>query len=228
MGDFRYAQFCPLARATEIVGERWTLLVVRELLLGERRFSGLLRPLAGVSSSVLSDRLGRLEARGLVTRRELPPPAPATVYELTEAGRGLLPVVVELSRWGARFLEVPQADEHMEPAWFKLACLAFARTGPSAPRAFRVTVRDARPRLTFFLRGGPRGTAVLDQACEVDASLEADGLTLMALASGRAEPGALLGAGTLSVEGAEEAALEFPDLFDFQSHIPNETRRPPA
>ena len=75
MVEFRYAQFCPLARAAEVVGERWTLLIVRELLLGAKRFSDLRQPLAGVSSSVLADRLGRLEARGLVTRRETPPPA---------------------------------------------------------------------------------------------------------------------------------------------------------
>ncbi|MCH8132535.1 MAG: helix-turn-helix transcriptional regulator [Myxococcales bacterium] len=77
VSDFRYAQFCPLARAAEIVGERWTLLILRELLIGPKRFSDLQAPLAGVSSSVLADRLGKLTQRGVVRRRELPPPAAA-------------------------------------------------------------------------------------------------------------------------------------------------------
>ena len=226
--SFRYAQFCPLARATEIVGERWTLLIVRELLLGPRRFSDLLGPLHGVSSSVLTERLGRLEARGLVARRELSPPAGATVYELTEAGRGLLPVVVALTRWGARFLDPPRPGERMEPAWFKLGCLAFARRGASPARSIRVTVSDADPPLTFYVRGGTGGTAVTDEPGPVDASLEAGALTLMALSTGGAEAGDLVRAGALSVEGDLEAALAFPELFDFESNIPNPERSSPT
>ena len=96
MSEFRYAQFCPLARAAEVVGERWTLLIARELLLGPKRFSDLREALAGVSSSVLADRLARLERRDVVAWRRLPPPAAARVYELTETGRALEPVVLAL------------------------------------------------------------------------------------------------------------------------------------
>lgn len=226
MGEFRYAQFCPLARATEIVGERWTLLVVRELLMGAQRFSDLLRRLAGVSSSVLADRLARLESRGVVRRRELPPPAAASVYELTERGRALRPAVVELSRWGARFLEPPRPGEHLEPDWLKLACAVFARAEDSPARAFRVVVPAPGSELAFFVRGGPGGTTVLDAPCEADASLRADPLTFLALLSGRVEPAALLRSGALSLDGEVDALADFPALFDFGPPSPNDERNP--
>ncbi|MCZ6714198.1 MAG: helix-turn-helix domain-containing protein, partial [Deltaproteobacteria bacterium] len=104
MGEFRYPQFCALARATEIVGERWTLLIVRDLSLGPLRFSALRRRLSGVSSSVVSERLTQLERRGLLEQRMLQPPAASTVYALTQMGRALQPVLVELMRWGTRFM----------------------------------------------------------------------------------------------------------------------------
>ena len=101
MPEFRYAQFCALARAAEIVGERWTLLIVRDLTLGPLRFSDLRRRLKGVSPSVLSERLTQLERRGLIERRVLGPPAASTVYELSEMGRALQPAMIELTKWGA-------------------------------------------------------------------------------------------------------------------------------
>ena len=86
MTDFRYAQFCPLARVAEIFGERWTLLIMRDLFVGPQRFSDLRRRLPGISASVLSQRLHRLETNGLVRRGTLPPPGRADIIELTELG----------------------------------------------------------------------------------------------------------------------------------------------
>jgi DNA-binding HxlR family transcriptional regulator len=154
VAEFRYAQFCPLARATEIVGERWTLLIVRELWLGPKRFSDFEAPLSGISSSVLADRLARLETRGIVKRRELPPPTPVTVYELDEAGRALLPVAVELSRWGARFLGTPEAGDYVDPGWVQLAAMVFGRREATPPRRFQVTAQGEGREVTFHLRGG--------------------------------------------------------------------------
>ena len=225
MSHFRYAQFCPLARATEVLGERWTLLVVRELLLGAQRFSDLLRRLPGVSSSVLSARLRSLEERGLVERRELPPPAGSTVYELSDLGRELRPVVIELARFGARLLGTPQPGDHLEPDWLRLAGMAFARRDATAPRAFRVRVLGAEPAPEFFVRGGPEGTAVLDEPCAVDASVCGDPLTLLALLSGRVAPDALVGSGALQVEGELAALRDFPTLFDVPAATPNDEER---
>ena len=97
-----YGDACTIARALDVVGERWALLVVRELLLGPQRFSDVRRALPGASSNLVTDRLRELEARGVVTRRPLPPPAASTVYELTGRGRELEPVVLALGEWGAR------------------------------------------------------------------------------------------------------------------------------
>src|SRR5437764_1279754 len=103
-----YADLCPVARGLDVVGERWALLVVRELVLGAQRFSDLRRALPRASSNMLTDRLRELEARGVIQRRMLPPPAASWVYELTERGRELEPVLDALGTWGRA--EPPPAD----------------------------------------------------------------------------------------------------------------------
>lgn len=100
MGSRQYGQACSLAHALDRIGERWTLLIVRELSLGPMRFSALVRAVGGAPTDILTKRLRELEQYGVVARRELDPPASATVYELTELGRGLERPMVELARWG--------------------------------------------------------------------------------------------------------------------------------
>src|SRR5918999_3558389 len=104
-----YGDMCGIARALDVVGERWALLVVRELILGPKRFTDLRTGLPNVGPDVLAQRLRELEAAGLLQRRTLPPPAGSRVYELTERGRALEPVLVELGRWGT-FAPVPAGD----------------------------------------------------------------------------------------------------------------------
>jgi DNA-binding HxlR family transcriptional regulator len=106
-----YGQYCGFARALEVVGERWALLVVRDLLVAPKRFTDLLNGLSGIPSNVLTARLKELEHAGVARRRVLPRPARAVVYELTEYGRELEPVVAALGRWGARNLGDPRPDE---------------------------------------------------------------------------------------------------------------------
>jgi DNA-binding HxlR family transcriptional regulator len=103
-----YGDRCGIARGLDVIGERWALLVVRELLLGPKRFTDLRTGLPNVGPDVLAQRLRDLEGRGVVQRRTLPPPAASHVYELTEWGRELEPVVLALGRWGSR---VPAADD---------------------------------------------------------------------------------------------------------------------
>src|ERR687892_1546441 len=97
-----YGDGCAIARALDLVGERWALLVVRELLLGPKRYTDLRRGLPNASPNVLSQRLGELERAGIVRRRRLPPPAGSRVYELTDWGRELEDIVISLGRWSAR------------------------------------------------------------------------------------------------------------------------------
>ena len=104
-----YAQYCPLAHALDLVGERWSLLVVKELVHGPLRYSDLQDRL-GCPTNILAARLKRFEQEGLVARRRLPPPAASSVYELTEYGSALKPVLHELAHWGARSLGPPPGD----------------------------------------------------------------------------------------------------------------------
>ena len=103
----RYGQYCPVAHALDQVGDRWELLVVRELMLGQRRYTDLADALPGIGSNILASRLRDLESAGIVRKTKLPPPWAVTVYELTEHGRALEPVLRSLARWGARTLGVP-------------------------------------------------------------------------------------------------------------------------
>jgi DNA-binding HxlR family transcriptional regulator len=98
----RYEDACGLAHALDLIGERWAMLVLRELAYGPRRFSGLKRDLTGISANVLTQRLTELEARGLVRKSRLPPPASVQVYEATEWGLEAIPVIANLGRWAAR------------------------------------------------------------------------------------------------------------------------------
>src|SRR5215218_2254120 len=101
-GKRTYGDRCGIARALDVVGERWALLIVRELLLGPKRFTDLRAGLPGLSPDVLSQRLRELEKAGLVLRRKLAPPAGSRVYELTARGLALEPILLELGRWGSQ------------------------------------------------------------------------------------------------------------------------------
>src|SRR5258707_12065321 len=112
MGTKRsYGDACRFAFALDLIGERWALLIVRELLLGPKRFTDLRRGLPNASPNILSERLRELEKTGVVHRRKLPPPAASQVYELTEWGKELEPVVTQLGAWGARSPVPPESDE---------------------------------------------------------------------------------------------------------------------
>ncbi|MCX4678038.1 helix-turn-helix transcriptional regulator [Streptomyces sp. NBC_01433] len=118
-----YDQFCAAARALDSVGDRWTLLIVRELLAGPRRYTDLHADLPGVSTDVLASRLKDMEQSGLAVRRRLPPPAAAAVYELTERGHGLLPVLAALAEWGAPALAERRPTDAVRAHWFALPLL---------------------------------------------------------------------------------------------------------
>ena len=113
----RYGQACAIARALDVLGERWSLLLVRELTLGPRRYRDLATGLPGIPSHILAVRLKDLQAAGVITRRTLPAPTDVTVYELTEAGRALQPALKELLTWGLRYGPEPSEDDVGQPGW---------------------------------------------------------------------------------------------------------------
>jgi len=139
-----YGQFCAAARALDVVGERWTLLVVRELLLGPRRFTDLLAALPGLGPSLLASRLKQLEGAGVIRREQLPPPAGSWVYQITEAGLGVGLVVKALADWGVRLLDTPGPDEAVRAEWLALhlAVSAPAEAVAGARETYQVHIGD--------------------------------------------------------------------------------------
>jgi DNA-binding HxlR family transcriptional regulator len=135
----RYEQYCPVAHALDLVGERWALLVVRELLHGPKRYTDLAEHLPGIGTNVLASRLRDLEAGGIVAKRRLPPPAASQVYELTEYGWGLRAAIRELALWGARSLGPPTVDDELFDGWLENAVdTVLAPIAPPGRFEFRV------------------------------------------------------------------------------------------
>src|SRR4051794_40877365 len=134
-----YDQYCPIAHALDLVGERWALLVVRGLMQGPKRYTDLADHLPGIGTNILASRLRTLEAAGIVTKRRLPPPAASQVYELTEYGRALRTVMRELAFWGARSLGPPTDDDVLYPGWLHGALGTMLADAPQEGRfEFRV------------------------------------------------------------------------------------------
>jgi DNA-binding HxlR family transcriptional regulator len=190
-----YGDACAIARALDVVGERWALLVVRELLLGPQRFSDLRAALPKASSNLVTDRLRELTARGVVHRRRLPPPAGSSVYELTEWGRRLEPVLLSLGAW-AMDVPLPPPPVALSATSVLLYLRGIAHPGPAT---FRIDL-DGRP---FTMRG----TEVrAGEPASPDAVIATTPHVLNDLL---AEPSGLdtaLAAGTITIDGDVAAA----------------------
>jgi DNA-binding HxlR family transcriptional regulator len=194
-----------------VVGERWALLVVRELLLGPKRFTDLRAGLPNLSPDVLSQRLRELEADGVVTRRRLPPPAGSRVYELTERGRELEPVILALGRWGTSVPFPPDGhDMGVDSTILALKTVfdpAIARDGSMTvelhldEQTFAVQVSDGDIEIA---RGG---------AGESDAVLAASTMTLVALLWQGLGLGEAVRSGAAEVEGDRKTVERFLRLF---------------
>jgi DNA-binding HxlR family transcriptional regulator len=210
----RYDQFCALARAAELLGERWTLLIIRELMLGPKRFSDLKERLDGISASVLSQRLSALGRDGLIERAYLPPPAASNVLQLTENGRALEPAVYELIRWGGRFLMPPRPGERREPDWTRLVFQAYARKGRVPRRSFEVHVIENGAEAVFGVTGTAQGTRIEATQPDAEVRFSAGFETLLGLISGRLDSGAAIREGLIAAEGDIAALRAFPAMFD--------------
>lgn len=200
----RFDQYCPVAHALGLVGERWSFLVVRELLHGPRRYTDLAEGLPGIATNILAARLRDLESAGIVRKRRLPPPAPATVYELTEYGAELDEVFYALARWGARSLGPPGPDDELYPEWGLNAFPALF--SPEAARGLTETyvLRIDGDVFTVRLEDGRLQTSV-GAADEPDLAAELDMPTFFRLAEGDLDPGDALDQGLASIEGGREA-----------------------
>jgi len=138
-----YGQFCSLAKSLDVVGDRWTLLIVRELLTqGPCRYTDLANGLPGIASNLLADRLRSLEEHGIIAREAAPPPVATTLFHLTERGHELEPVLAALARWGIGFVEgAPSPDDAFRPYWFPYSVGSFLRDRPAGSPPVTVQLR---------------------------------------------------------------------------------------
>jgi DNA-binding HxlR family transcriptional regulator len=121
MSKRAYDQYCGIAHALDLIGERWSLLIVRELLTGPKRFKDLMEGLSGISTNLLSKRLSHLKNQNILQKTKLPPPASTEAYTLTKRGKALKPVLMELGRWGLQTLGPPSKGETFKPHWLCLS-----------------------------------------------------------------------------------------------------------
>jgi DNA-binding HxlR family transcriptional regulator len=214
-----YRQYCAMARALDVLGERWTLLIVRELLTGPKRFKDLLEGLPGIGTNLLAGRLKELEGEGLLRRTTLPPPAGSAVYELTGRGRDLEPVLMGLARWGVDLLGEPRPGEAFRPAWAVQAMKATFR--PEAARWVRETYEFRVGEDVFHVRVDDGvSEPEYGPAWEPDLVLKTDPDTFLSLVSGRIEASDAIEAGRLDVEGDAEALARAGEIFGLPTSLP--------
>jgi DNA-binding HxlR family transcriptional regulator len=199
-----YRQYCGVARALDLIGERWALLVVRELALGPKRFTDLRQGLPGVATNVLSLRLRQLERNGIVKRRQLPPPAPAQVYELTEHGRDLVPIMLALGRWGAGTMGPRSSEQALRAEWLAVALMAFfdAKAAEDLDATIELDLGGAR--FTLRLEGG-RLEVTPGASGPVDLAVAADPELLLQFLAGAPV--------SIHAEGDRELLERLPALF---------------
>jgi DNA-binding HxlR family transcriptional regulator/putative sterol carrier protein len=213
-----YKQYCAMARALDVLGERWTLLIIRELLTGPKRFKDLLEGLPGIGTNLLAGRLKDLGGEGLLRRTTLPPPAGSAVYELTERGRDLEPVLMGLARWGLELLDEPCPDEVFRPVWAVQAMKAKFR--PEAARWVRETYEFRVSEDVFHVRVDDGvSEPEYGPAWEPDLVVTTDTDTFLSIVSGWIEPTDAIEAGKLDLEGDKEALARVGEILDLPTGL---------
>jgi DNA-binding HxlR family transcriptional regulator/putative sterol carrier protein len=212
MARHRYQQYCALARTLDVAGDRWTLLIVRELTPGPRRFTDLLDGLPGVSRNLLTERLRALARAGIIARHELPPPAARRVYELTDDGRDLAVAMAPLIAWGARRLGERKPGESFRARWpaVAMAGLADREAARGVSESYQYVVGDSAFHFTV-----DDGSIQLHDGRAQDPAVTwtTDEETWMDIASGKITASSAAAAGALTVAGDAEAAKRLRKIF---------------
>jgi DNA-binding HxlR family transcriptional regulator len=195
-----YGQYCSVAKALDVVGDRWTLLIVRELLIqGPSRYTDLRGALPGIATNMLAERLRELEAAGLVVREEAEPPIATTLFHLTDTGAELAPVLNALGAWGVRYMAQPAENDEFRSHWFAFPASLFLRDrtpdGPPIAIELRTTGRPA----VIEVAGGAVSTR-LGTTPSPDLVLSGSPQLILGLLSAHLTPDAAREAG-LEIEG---------------------------
>ncbi|MGH2805649.1 MAG: winged helix-turn-helix transcriptional regulator [Actinomycetota bacterium] len=212
MSEHRYHQYCALAKALDAVGNRWTLLIIRELGPGPRRFTDLVDALPGISRKLLTERLRDLERDSIITRRELPPPAARQVYELTQDGCELATAMAPLIAWGARLLGDRQPEEFISPRGTAVAMVGLADR--DAAKGVSETYQYFVGTQAFYFVVDDGSIELHDGRAEDPAVVvTTDKDTWADIAAGKTKASSATAAGALSVVGDRPAVKRLGKVF---------------
>jgi DNA-binding HxlR family transcriptional regulator len=215
VADKVYGQYCGLAKALDLVGERWTLLIVRELAFGPRRFSDLVEGLRGISTAVLTERLNRLEDARLIVRRTLPPPAASKVYELTDDGHELGRAIVPLAAWGVRILAANprKRTEAFRPAWglLHLRETFDASSARGVHDVYEFHIDDSV--ISVIVDDGEMQVIEGQSGRPVDVEIHVDATTFIDVGVGRLLGRDAIRQGKLRLEGSEPALRRYSRII---------------
>jgi|HubBroStandDraft_6_1064221.scaffolds.fasta_scaffold45894_4 DNA-binding HxlR family transcriptional regulator len=208
----RHDQYCPIARTLDVLGDRWSLLILRELLLGDRRFVDLREWLPGVSPTLLTKRLQQLTANGLIATIELPPPAARTVYTATTRGREAIPILRAMTRFGMKLLPRPRASTKLRPqsvAYVAIEAWYDSSAANGIDEIYRLVVDGAE-----FTLGSARG-ATREQTAKraPDLVLTAPAHVLVTARLGETSLAEALASGAATVTGSKRALRNFQRVF---------------
>ncbi|WP_033443284.1 crotonobetainyl-CoA--carnitine CoA-transferase [Saccharothrix sp. NRRL B-16314] len=214
-----YQQFCGLASGLDVVGERWTLLIVRELLMGPARYSDLLANLPGLGTNLLAERLKFLVAKGVIEQVDVRGTGAQLAYALTPVGEELRPVILGLARWGMEFVGELRAEDAVRPQWGFLAVEAMLDQGRASDAAesyefqvddqvFHVAVADGRAR------------AVKGAATEPVMRAKTDAATFVQIGGGHLTPLMAMVTGRLVLEGDMDAVVRCCELLGLETGAP--------
>jgi DNA-binding HxlR family transcriptional regulator len=204
----RYQQFCPLARSLDLIGDRWTLLVIRELALRPCRYTDLRDGLPGIATNLLADRLRELQEAGIVRAAHAPPPVATTLYSLTDWGAQLRPILVELGRWGLRLMASGQGGDDFRSRWVILGIDAiYGNLDPSYLEPVSVLLECAGGGEPVLITATPAGVGakIVPPGHAADVVITADADTAVALLTGRLDPRRLDPTTRRSVRGTDDA-----------------------
>ncbi len=209
MNNRSYHQLCGLAYALDVVGERWTILIIRELIAGPRRFTDLIDGLPGISTNLLTERLKQLEENGVIQRRTLPPPAASAVYELTALGQALEKTLLELGKWGSQFVSPAlEGDKLLHLGSYALTPKTFFRPelaqGVNETYALHIDGEVQQVRIAageIFVEQG--------EAPKADAVFATEMPVYLGLLTGQIDPHEAIAAGLVRVQGDQTALSRF-------------------
>jgi DNA-binding HxlR family transcriptional regulator len=209
-----YAQYCPIVRAVEVVGERWTLLIVREMLVGSRRFNEISRGLPGLSRALLSRRLRQIEAAGLIVRAD-------DGYDLTQAGQDLQAIVFGLADWGARHAFGDPRPEELDPEVLMWWMHGMIEPGDVDRRSVvQIEVPDVRRLFWLVVEPADVSVCIVDPGFDVDAVVQADLATLYQLWEGEIDLLDAVRAGEIQVSGDRRVVSRLPDWLQLSPVAP--------